>query len=368
MKPNWMALLYLAALGAGFVMAVALASMVALTRLVSWLTGSSVPMLDRWLLGTGILVLGILPWPGIVTLARAILRPGKREEFRVESAPVGEAAIVLTALDEERAIEQIVQDFVSTSGVGSVIVVDNGSRDRTRERAASAGARVVLEERRGYGHACIRALGEGLRSGHSIVILCEADGTFRGEDVEKFTAYLRNADLVIGSRTHGALLNGNSQLNSFLTLGNVFVAKLLQFRYWNWKTGGTVRLTDVGCTYRGIRAEALRQILPGLRVGGNHFGPHMVMAALECGLRVVEVPVTFWERIGTSKGGNASWRKAFLLGLFMIWHILTYRTPRRLQMPARDIEIYPVPSGTGQEFIVDAPEVASARVLYERRT
>lgn len=368
MKPNWIALLYLAALGAVFAMAVSVASMVALTKLTSWLIGSSAPMLDRWLVGTSILALGILPWPGIITLARAILKPGKRDEFRVESAPVGRAAVVLTALDEEGAIEQIVQDFVSTSGIGSVIVVDNGSSDRTRERAASAGAHVVLEERRGYGHACIRALREGLRSGHSIVILCEADGTFRAEDVEKFIAYLRNADLVIGSRTHGALLNGDSQLNSFLTLGNVFVAKLLQFRYWNWKTGGTVRLTDVGCTFRGIRAEALRQVLPALRVGGNHFGPHMVMVALERGLRVVEVPVTFWRRVGTSKGGNASWRKAFLLGLLMIWHILTHRTPRRLQMPAWDIESYTVPSGGGRELSVDGPEVARARVLYERRT
>ena len=89
--------------------------------------------------------------------------------------------------------------------------------------------------------------------------------------------------------------------------------------------GGRVRLTDVGCTYRAIRAEALRQILPALHVEGDHFGPHMIMVALEHGLRVVEVPVTFWRRVGSSKGGNASWGKAFKLGWVMIWHILTYR-------------------------------------------
>ncbi len=225
-----------------------------------------------------------------------------------------------------KCLESILE--FNKDSIFEIIVVDNGSNDRTRELAPSAGATVVSEMAQGYGHACLRALAEGLRSGYPAIVLCEADGTFRAEDLEKLILYLRHADLVLGSRTHGFLLNSNSQLNSFLMLGNLFVAKLLQFRYWDWTMGGRVRFTDVGCTYRAVRAEALEKILPALRVGGDHFAPHMVMVALEHGLRVVEVPVTFWSRLGVSKGGNASWWAAFTLGLTMIWHILTYRVAR----------------------------------------
>ncbi len=338
MKPNRIVLVYLVALGAAFAAALLLGSLAVALRLSHWLIGRPAGNLDGWLAGTTMVALGVMPWPALVALARALLLPGKLDAFHVESRPVGTAAVVLTALNEEPAIEQAVHDFAAAPGVGSVIVVDNGSSDRTRVLAEAAGAYVVNEDRRGYGHACIRALQEGVRSGHPTVILCEADRTFRAEDVEKLVAYLRHADLVIGSRTHGALLNGDSQLNSFFALGNVFIAKLLQFRYWDWKIGGRVRLTDAGCTYRAIRVDALRRILPALEAGGNHFGPHMVMVALEHGLRVVEVPVTFWKRVGVSKGGNASWSKGLVLGISMMWHILIDRVRRDAGPQAAGVE------------------------------
>ncbi len=329
MKPNWAALAYLVFWAGAVGAASALASVEAVLRTYALLSGREAPSVAAWVSGTSIVALGVLPWPGVVALARALLRPRRPHTFEVHSKSVGPVVVVLPALNEEQGIQRVVRDFVTAPGVGSVIVVDNGSNDRTQELATSAGARVVSEPARGYGHACLRALAEGLRSGHPVIVLCEADGTFRAEDLEKFAAYLKHADLVLGSRTHGFLLNSNSQLNSFLALGNLFVAKLLQFRYWDWGIGGRVRLTDAGCTYRAIRAEALRKILPVLEVGGNHFGPHMVMVALEHGLRTVEVPVTFWRRVGTSKGGNATWRAAFTLGQVMIWHILTYRVRRQ---------------------------------------
>ncbi len=133
---------------------------------------------------------------------------------------------------------------------------------------------------------------------------------------------------VWGTRTTPCWRSAARQSNSFLTIGNLFISQLLPFRYGNWVTGGPARFTDVGCTYRAMRAEALAPILPALHAGGNHFSPHMLMVALEHNLRIIEVPVTFWRRVGYSKGGNASWLSSFTLGLLMIWHILTYRVQR----------------------------------------
>lgn len=325
MRANWSLLGYLGALATGVLVAFLLASLSVVLFLYGWVTHQPVADVSEWFTWAAVVALGILPWPGIVAIGRATLTPRKAERFRVNSRPPGSVIVSLTALDDEQAIEDVVDDFIKNPDITGVIVVDNGSGDRTRELATAAGAQVIGEAKKGYGRACTRALREGLASGHPVIVLCEADRTFRASDVEKLVAYLRHADLVIGSRTHSALLNSDSQLNSFFTLGNLFVAKLLQARYWDWITGGRVRLTDVGCTYLAIRSEALVKIIDDLEVGGSHFIPHLLIVALERGLRVVQVPVTFWKRVGVSKGGNASWTSGMSLGLAMIWHILTHR-------------------------------------------
>lgn len=324
MRPNWLLLGYLLTVTVVLAGTVVIASLALINRLTKALAYTSVWDLDGLLLITATVGLGVLPWPGLAVLARALLKPDK-PIGSVDQRPVGKSVVVLVALNEEQAIEKVVAEFAAQTDVGSVIVVDNGSSDRTADLAVRAGATVIREENRGYGFACRRALAEGVRSGHPVVILCEADSTFRATDVEKLIAYLRHSDLAIGSRTHLALLNGDSQLDSFFVLGNVFIGKILQFRYWDWTVGGKVRLTDVGCTFMGFHAEPLSRILPSLDVGGNHFVPHLLMVALEHGMSVIQVPITFWRRLGTSKGGNASWSKGFRLGLTMIWHILTHR-------------------------------------------
>jgi len=323
-KPNWPLLWYLVVLLIGLVTATMLASLTVAAYILGAVTGMALPSLGGLLITVVAIVLGVLPWPGLLMLAATMVKP-QRTANSVASRAVGPVVVGLVALNEEQAVTAAVRDFASARGVGAVIVVDNNSHDRTAELAARAGARVVHEARRGYGFACQRALREGLHSGYPVVVLCEADRTFRADDLGKLTAYLKHADLVIGSRTHYALLKGDSQMNSFLTLGNVFVGKILQLRYWDWRVGGRARLTDVGCTYMAFRADALARIAPSLEVGGNHFVPHVLMVAQEHGLRVVQIPVTFWPRVGTSKGGSASWRQGLQLGLTMLWHILTYR-------------------------------------------
>jgi len=332
-KANWLLLWYLVALLVGLVAAIVLASLAVATRIFGMITGTSTSSPEALLTVVAAIVLGVLPWPGLLMLATAMVKP-RRTANSVTNRTVGPAVVGLVALNEEQAVTGAVRDFASAPGVGAVIVVDNSSHDRTAELATRAGARVVHEANRGYGFACQRALREGLRSGYPVVVLCEADRTFRADDLGKLTAYLKHADLVIGSRTHYALLKGDSQMNSFLTLGNVFVGKILQLRYWDWRVGGRARLTDVGCTYMAFRADALAQIAPSLEVGGNHFVPHVLMVAQEHGLRVVQIPITFWPRVGTSKGGSATWRQGLQLGLTMMWHILTYRVKRNASSSA----------------------------------
>jgi hypothetical protein len=220
--------------------------------------------------------------------------------------------VALTCYEDEEAIAGAVREFKASPRVARVIVVDNNSRDRSREVAAAAGAdAVVLEERPGYGSCCMRALREGAK-GADVVVLCEGDMTFSATDVPKLVAYLENCDLVLGTRATQELRERGTQMDWLINPFNQIVAKLHQLRFF-----GT-RLTDVGCTYRAMRADAYARLAPRLRVEQSHFSPHMFIEALKLDLRVVEVPIFFRKRVGESKGVGTNKLKAARVALAML--------------------------------------------------
>jgi len=221
----------------------------------------------------------------------------------------------LTCYNDEAAIGQAVREFKASRHVHRVVVVDNASRDQSREVAAEAGADAVIEELRpGYGACCMRALREAA-VGADVVILCEGDMTFTARDVPKFLAYLENCDLVLGTRATQELRDRGTQMDWLINPFNQIVAKLHQMRFF-----GT-RLTDVGCTYRAIRKEAYERLGPYLRVEQSHFSPHMFIEALKLDMRVIEVPVFFRRRVGRSKGvGTDKW-KAAKVATAMLWQL-----------------------------------------------
>lgn len=232
--------------------------------------------------------------------------------------------VALTAYNDQDAIFPAVKEFISQENVVEVIVVDNNSRDKTSERAFNAGARVVHEKKQGYGNACIRGLKEALLCDDAdVVVLAEGDMTFYGKDIWRMVTFLDDVDMVVGSRTHMSLVDPDSQLDWFYLWGNLFLAKALQFRFFTLKFLGKSRFTDVGCTMRAIRREALQRIINKLEVGGHHFSPHMMLVALKQGLKVIEVPLSFRQRVGVSKGAGGNKKLAIKVGLNMLWHILT---------------------------------------------
>lgn len=232
-------------------------------------------------------------------------------------------AVVLTAYNDEDPIAGAVNDFLSQRNVLKVIVVDNNSGDATAKCAMIAGAEVVREYNQGYGYACMRGLREALHCENAdVIVLAEGDMTFSGKDIWKLLPYMDDVDLAVGSRTHMSLISPGSQMDWFYLWGNLFLAKILQFRFFNLNFLGRARFTDVGCTLRAIRRDALMRIINDLNVGDHHFSPHMIKVALKKGLRVIEVPVTLKKRVGVSKGAGGNRRLALKVGLKMLWHII----------------------------------------------
>jgi hypothetical protein len=109
----------------------------------------------------------------------------------------------------------------------------------------------------------------------------------------------------------------DTQLTNFIYFGNFFVGKLLELKHL-----GRGTLTDVGTTYKLCRSEFLRENLKYYNPNINHeFNAHFLDVTLALGARLIEIPITFYKRIGLSKGGNSSNRAALRVGLKMIFGI-----------------------------------------------
>lgn len=226
--------------------------------------------------------------------------------------------VVLPAYNEEANAAMAVKTFLDLPEVDEVLVVNNNSTDKTRERALRAGARVVDEFNQGYGFACRRGL---IEARGDFIAIVEPDGTFRPSDLYKFFPYITEFDAVFGSRTNRACIWEGANMNWALRMGNVVVAKLLEYLH-----NGPC-LTDVGCTYKMFTREAVDAVKDFFTVGKSHFSPELMMLCIRRKLRVVEIPLHYQARIGQSKI-TGELHKAIRLGFVMIGLILRYRFKR----------------------------------------
>ena len=223
------------------------------------------------------------------------------------------AALIIPALNEEPVIAATLR-AIPPGVFRLVIVADNGSTDRTAEVARACDATVVIEPERGYGAACLRALA-ALPPDIGAVVFLQAD---LSEDPSEATALLGpierdEADLVLGSRLLGRAEKG--ALLPHQAFGNWLATTLIRLLYGH-------RYTDL-CAFRAIRRDALER----LRMQDRNYGwtVEMQVRALEQGLRVLEVPVSYRKRAaGVNKvSGNlrASLRAGWIIlkTVFCLW-------------------------------------------------
>ena len=217
-------------------------------------------------------------------------------------------SIVLPVYNEEKGVKACIEDFFSTGVVDEVIAVDNNSIDNSARIIKESKAKYFNEKTQGYGAALQRGLKEA--KGDYIVV-AEPDGTFIAKDIFKFLAYVDEFDVIFGTRTSKSLIWSGAKMNWFLRVGNVIVAKLLEYLH-----NGPC-LTDVGCTMKIIKKDSLEKIQGQFSVKGSHFNPEFMILTIKNEMKCVEIPVNYKERIGDSKITSDFW-KSFKLGIIMI--------------------------------------------------
>jgi glycosyltransferase involved in cell wall biosynthesis len=220
-------------------------------------------------------------------------------------------SVVLPCLDEEEAVGAVVDEARTALleldwAESEVIVVDNGSTDRSAEVAAAHGAVVVREPERGYGRAYLAGLAHAQGD---YVVMGDADGTYPMRELGKFVASLEDgSDLVLGSRFNGKIHEGAMPW-SHRWIGNPILTGMLNRMFG-------VRVSDAHCGMRAVRRSALDTL--DLHSKGMEFASEMVFKAFRRKLTVSEVPIDYYPRTGESKLSRFSdaWRHVRFMLLY----------------------------------------------------
>jgi len=216
-------------------------------------------------------------------------------------------SVIIPALNEEEPIADVVRECFATKIPGEIIVVDNGSNDRTADRAREAGARVVSEPGHGYGRACLAGI-RALSPACDVVVFLDGDGSdcpeFMNQLVDPIAA--GKYHFVIGSRTRGQREPGS------MNFQQIFAGRLAG---WLMSILYGARYTDM-CPFRAIRRAALEKL--SMKEETYGWNLEMQMKVAGAGLQILEVPVNHRRRAGGVSKVSGTLRGTFVAGARII--------------------------------------------------
>jgi glycosyltransferase involved in cell wall biosynthesis len=198
-------------------------------------------------------------------------------------------SVVIPTHNEAQSIGRVLADLPADL-VTEVLVVDSNSTDGTPEIASKMGARVLHEPRRGYGRACLTGLAE--TSSPDVIVFLDGDYSDRPGELPLLLDPIieGTADITLGSRL-GKKQSIHGALPWHQVFGNRLAAGLIRLLYG-------LKISDLG-PFRAGRADALRQL--DLQENTYGWAVEMILKGTLAGFRVIEVPVSYYPRIGKSK-------------------------------------------------------------------
>jgi glycosyltransferase involved in cell wall biosynthesis len=222
-------------------------------------------------------------------------------------------AVLIPALNEETTLPRVLADLPKAL-VEEVVVVDNGSSDRTPTVASAAGATVLYESRRGYGWACLAGIEYLKTKSPDILVFLDGDHSDHADELPALILPIvsEGYDLVIGSRTKGEADPG--ALLPQARFGNVLATFLIRLLYG-------FRYSDLG-PFRAMRFPALLRLEMTDRTYG--WTVEMQIKAIRQGLRITEVPVRYRKRTGGTSKVSGTIKGTVLAGYKILWTVFRY--------------------------------------------
>ena len=222
-------------------------------------------------------------------------------------------AVIIPALNEEAALPSVLAD-IPREFIEEVVVVDNGSSDRTAAVASMNDATVLSEPCRGYGSACLTGIAYLEKKAPDIVVFLDGDYSDCPEEIPLVVQPIVSGeyDFVIGSRTKGLAAPG--ALLPQARLGNALATFLIRLLYH-------FSYSDLG-PFRAIRFPALLAL--GMVDRNYGWTVEMQIKAVRKGLRITEVPVHYRKRSGGASKVTGTIRGTLLAGYKILWTVFRY--------------------------------------------
>ncbi len=197
--------------------------------------------------------------------------------------------VIIPAYNEADAIGKVIAAIPKE--VSEVVVVDNNSSDQTATVAQKAGATVLFEPKKGYGHACLKGIAHVANHPPDVLVFLDGDYSDHPEELTKLTAPILKGevDFVVGARVPE--LREKGALTPQQIFGNALACFLMRWLYHS-------RFTDLG-PFRAIRWSTLQD----LNMKDKTYGwtVEMQLKVLRQEIRYQEVPLSYRKRIGVSK-------------------------------------------------------------------
>jgi UDP-N-acetylglucosamine diphosphorylase / glucose-1-phosphate thymidylyltransferase / UDP-N-acetylgalactosamine diphosphorylase / glucosamine-1-phosphate N-acetyltransferase / galactosamine-1-phosphate N-acetyltransferase len=232
----------------------------------------------------------------------------KNKQFKID--------LIIPAYKEEKSIRYVVNDFKDK--VDNIIIANKTSTDQTEKIALDAGAAVFTDNYSGYGNA----IREGIKkSDADIIILAEADGTFRSSDLDKIILFINESDMVIGTRTNPTFIQYGASMDIKKRFFNILYGKFISFLW----PGSSTNFTDVGCTYRGFWRKQYNELENNFISTDASFAPELTIEFIQKGYRVVEIPINYYPRVVGKSKISGSFYGSAITALKMLKLILIKR-------------------------------------------
>lgn len=221
--------------------------------------------------------------------------------------------VVIPAFNEEASIGKVVDD-IPKDWVTEIIVVSNNSSDQTEINAKKAGATVLVENRKGYGWACLKGINHAIKGKAEIIVFLDGDYSDYPQQLPEVVSPILNdgMDLVIGSRALGEREPKSMTIPQ--VFGNWLATRLMRIFYG-------IKFTDLG-PFRAIKTNALEK----LKMQDKTYGwtIEMQIKAAQHKLKCTEVSVNYKNRIGTSKVSGTV-KGTIMAGYKIIFAIFKYK-------------------------------------------
>ena len=240
-----------------------------------------------------------------------------------EFADLGRILVIIPTYNERDNVELITGRVRAATPEVHILIADDNSPDGTgalADRLAATDDHVHVMHRlgkEGLGAAYLAGFQWALDNGYDVIVEMDADGSHRPEELHRLLDALRSADLVLGSRyvPGGEVINWPKSREILSKGGNIYTRLALK-----------VPLADITGGYRAFRTSTLRRLdLHSVGSAGYIFQVDLAFRAVQSGLRVVEVPISFEERqLGTSKMDNRIVREA-------LWRVTVWGLDERAE-------------------------------------